>query len=135
MRSRCDPIARPLGRLSVVTRLAFLPHASPAVPRLGGDSTDLARDSQGQFRPVGGVTPTGASSAHGLENHPLRPLAIPFALEDPLPGPKIESTGGHGNDHFVSDRERSQMRRGIVLTGSAVVPIAIWLPRRDRPLE
>ena len=129
------PIARPLGRLSVVTRLAFRRTRHRLFHAIGGDSTDLAGDCKGQFRPFGGVKPISPSIAHRFENYPLLTLAIPLAVKDALPRAEVEPTGGHGHDHLVSHGDRSQMSRRVVLAGSTVVAIPIWLPRRDRLLE
>src|SRR5215211_4023350 len=77
----------------------------------------------------------GGSVTHRLEDHALGSLAIPFAVEDALPGTQIESSRGHRDDDLVAQREGSQMSRGVVLSGARVVPIGIRLPRRDPRLE
>src|SRR6185437_13884165 len=72
---------------------------------------------------------------HRLQNHPLRPLSVPFAVEDSLPRSEVEMAARHRHDHLVADRDRAQMRRGVVLAGAAVMPIAFRIPRRHRLLE
>ena len=44
------------------------------------------------------------SRAERLEQDALRALAVPFAVEDALPGTEIESAGSNGNDHLVPHR-------------------------------
>src|SRR3954469_9344108 len=53
-----------------------------------------------EFRAVRDVKPCWRSFAHGFQDHPLRALPIPFAVENALPGPQIETTSSHGDDHL-----------------------------------
>src|SRR3989441_8327426 len=55
------------------------------------------------------------SFAHHLDDHALLALAVPFAVEHPLPGAAVERAAGNGDDHLVPDRQAAQMGRGIVL--------------------
>src|SRR6476660_7483119 len=77
------------------------------------------------------------SHSHGLEYHSFGALAVPFAIENPLPGSQIEPALGDRNDYFVTNGERTKVRRGVVLTGSAVMPIVVRIPGRDvfEPLQ
>ena len=40
--------------------------------------------------------------AHRLNNHPFGPLPIPFAIEDPLPGPEVEGPIRHRHNDLVT---------------------------------
>src|SRR5690348_3528912 len=73
--------------------------------------------------------------AQRLEDHALGALAVPFAVEDALPGAEIEAAGGDGDDHLVTDGERAQVRGGVVLAGAAVVTVRVGRPGRDALLE
>src|SRR6266550_3212194 len=73
--------------------------------------------------------------SHRLEQDALGSLAVPFSVEDALPGPKIQFALGDGHRHFVTNRQRAQVRRGIVLTGAAVVPVILRRPRSDSSLQ
>src|SRR5579872_1564094 len=76
--------------------------------------------------------------AHRLNNHPLGPLAIPLAVEDPLPGAEIQGSVGYRNDHLVTHGQRPEMRGGVVLPGPPIMPIILWGPWRDtlfQPVE
>ena len=75
------------------------------------------------------------SVAHCLEKNSLGSLSVPLAIENALPRTKIETTGGYRNNYFVTDRERAQVRGGIVFTGSGVVPVFVRRPRCDTILE
>src|SRR5436189_120888 len=70
-----------------------------------------------------------------LSSTEVRPAGVRRAIEHTLPGAVIEPTSGNGDDDFVAERERTKMRRGVVLAGTAVVAIGIGLPRRDALLE
>src|SRR6185312_13512358 len=92
------------------------------------------------FRAVRQVKPSAAtlSLTHRLENHPLGPLAVPLAIEDPLPRAEVEAAVRDRYDHLVADGDGPQMRRRVVLARAAVVPVPIRIPRRDgmlQPLE
>src|SRR6185369_3629534 len=75
------------------------------------------------------------SVAHRLEDHTLRPAAVPFAVENALPGPEIELARGDGDDDLVTDGERPQMCGGVVLSRAAVVAVGIGIPWGDTLLE
>src|SRR5260370_4106668 len=55
------------------------------------------------------------SSPQHLDDHPLFALTVPFAVEDSLPGAKIELAGGDRHDDLVAYRQAAQMGRGVVL--------------------
>src|SRR5919198_1811271 len=75
------------------------------------------------------------SLSHGLKDYPLRSLPVPFAVEDALPGSEIEPGFGDRDDDLVADSKRTQVSGGVVLAGTAVMPVAVGLPRRDVVLE
>src|ERR1051326_5961566 len=79
--------------------------------------------------------PCYVSVSHRFEDRARRSLPLPFAVENPRPGTQIESAGSHGHDDLVPNRDRSQMGRGIVLAGPAVVTVLVRVPRSDRLLE
>src|SRR5690348_16234705 len=79
--------------------------------------------------------PCYVSVSHRFEDHALRSLPIPLAVENPLPGTEIESAGSYRHDNFVPNRDRSQMGRGIVFASPAVVTVLVGVPRSDRLLE
>src|SRR5881394_715068 len=68
-----------------------------------------------------------------LDDHPLLALAIPFPVENPLPGAKIELPLGDGHDHLVTHRQAPEMGRRVVLA-RFVVLVPLRIPGRD-PLE
>src|SRR4051812_25782618 len=75
---------------------------------------------------------------HRLDDHPLGTSAIPFSIEDSLPRSQIELTGGDGDDDFMADGERTEVRGRIVLTRARVVTVPPRVPGRDggfEPLE
>jgi hypothetical protein len=55
-----------------------------------------------------------------LDQHPLPPPAIEFAVKDPFPRAKIELAVGHRNHHFAAHHLPLQVRIGIVFTGTVV---------------
>src|SRR3954462_1932520 len=72
---------------------------------------------------------------HRLEQYTLRSLAVPLAVEYALPRTEIELPFRNGHDHFVPDRQRTQMRRSVVFARAAIVPVILWRPRRDSLLQ
>src|SRR5438045_3640196 len=107
-------------------------------------------DQQSEFRAIGDVMPCYAATrkwsltpiridvrsvSHRFQDHALRSLPIPFAIENPLPGTEIEAAVGHRNDDLVANGDRSQMGRRVILTRSAVVTVLAGVPRRHRLLE
>jgi len=56
-------------------------------------------------------------------------LPIELRVKDPLPGSKIKTPCRDGNDHFVMNQQRLQMRIAIVLAG--LVMFVISLERRQ----
>ena len=60
--------------------------------------------------------------ANDLHQHALLPAAIEFAIEDLLPGAKIELPFGDGNHHLAPHHLALQMRVRVVLAG-AIVPV------------
>src|SRR5690349_10524059 len=75
------------------------------------------------------------SHAHRFQDHSLWTLAVPFAVEDPLPWSEVEATLRDGDDHFVAYRQGAEMRGRVVLAGAAIVPVAVGLPGSDVSLE
>src|ERR1043166_4349227 len=55
-------------------------------------------------------TPPDVSNGHAgllaqdLDDHPLPALAVPFPIEDPLPGAEVEFPRRHRDDHLVAHR-------------------------------
>src|SRR5512132_2334753 len=70
-----------------------------------------------------------------LQNDALGSLAIPFAVEDALPGTEIEPARGDGDDDLVADGQRPEMGGGVVFARSGIVPIPVGFPWRDVVLE
>src|SRR5437773_6455228 len=80
----------------------------------------------------------GGLFAHRFQDDAFRPAAVPFAVEDSLPGTEIEPAGGHGNNHLVAHGQRSQVGSGVVFAGSGVVAIPVGVPWSDvflQPIE
>src|SRR5690606_41798785 len=73
--------------------------------------------------------------AHHLDDKPLRPLAIPLAVEDPLPGTQVQPPLGDGDDHLMPDGEAPQVGGPVVLArpvvAVVVAPGRMAVPRRD----
>jgi hypothetical protein len=64
------------------------------------------------------------STADDLDQHPLPPPAVKFAVEDPLPGAKIEPAVGHRNHNFAAHHLPLQVRVCIVLASAIVLVLA-----------
>ncbi len=58
-----------------------------------------------------------ASISHDLHDYSLRPLAVEFGIEHPLPGAQIELACGDRQDDFVVHQNGLEMRVAIVLAG------------------
>src|SRR5438128_2213811 len=93
---------------------------SPVLPRRVVDTTDLV---QASYRPDVNVYHSGdwgypqpGSRPHGLENHALGPLPVPLSIEDALPRPEVQLSGGDRDDDLVADGQGTEMGRGIVLS-------------------
>ena len=89
-----------------------------------------------KFRPKSDVKPCGRSQS------PMALRITRLAAGRPIrrkrsaaTGPRSSSPGGDRDDHLVADGERPQMRGRVVLARSAVVAVAVGIPRRDRLLE
>src|SRR5690606_31715145 len=76
-----------------------------------------------------------ALHSHRLQDHAFRTLSIPLPVEHSLPGTEIQPACGDRNDHLVSDRQRTQVRRRVVLTRARIVAVAVRVPRRDPVLQ
>src|SRR5262245_52606784 len=66
-----------------------------------------------EFRPFCYVKPCArpcGSLAHRLEDDPLGPLTVPFAVENPLPRTQVQLTVCHQDDDLVTKSERPKMR-------------------------
>ena len=73
--------------------------------------------------------------AEDLDHHPLAALAVPLAVEDPLPGAEIQLTGGDGDDYLVANRQASQVRcraaaritEGMVLVSAMHISASVFV--------
>ena len=73
--------------------------------------------------------------SHCLDHDAFGALAVPLAVENPLPRPEVELPFRHWNDHFVPDRQRSEMCGSVILASAAVVPVLFRRPRSNSLLE
>src|ERR687895_206660 len=75
------------------------------------------------------------SLSHCLDDDALGPPTVPFSIKNALPGTEVEPAIGDRNDHLVADRQRPEMRSGIVFPSAAVMAISVGIPRRDVALQ
>src|SRR5271154_3777201 len=54
---------------------------------------------------------------HDFNNDAFRPAPVEFGVINLLPGPEIELSGGHWNDHLVMHQKAFQVRIAIGLAG------------------
>ena len=66
-----------------------------------------------------------------LNQHSLLAAAVEFAVEDLLPGPEVELSGGHRYHHFAAHYLALDMRVGVVLPCSVVMVLADGFVRRQ----
>ena len=59
---------------------------------------------------------------YDLDQHPLPPPPVKFAVEDPLPRAKIEAAIGHRHDYLAPHDLAFHMSVSVVLTG-VIVPV------------
>jgi len=64
--------------------------------------------------------------ADDLDEHPLAPASIEFAIEDLLPGAEVKFASGYGNHHFTAHDLPLHVGVGIVF---AAVVVAILVDR------
>src|SRR5262249_50784961 len=69
-----------------------------------------------------------------LDNHALPPLAVPFAIEPPLPRTEVKPAVGDRHDNLMAYRQAAQVGGRVVLP-RVVVPVAGGVPGGDRRLE
>ena len=62
--------------------------------------------------------------ANNLHQHPFATVAIEFAVEDLLPGPKVEPAFGDGDDDFAAHDLAFHMGISVILAGAIVVILA-----------
>jgi hypothetical protein len=67
------------------------------------------------------------SLSHHLYDHPLIAPAIEFGVKDALPWAKVQPSGSNGNDNFVVDQQRLEVRIAVGLAGIVMaVVFAEW---------
>src|SRR6266508_1857791 len=67
--------------------------------------------------------------ADDLDEDALLAPPVELAVEDLLPGPEVELTGGHRNDHFTAHHRTFDMRVSVVLACSVVMVLVdrfVW---------
>src|SRR5208337_2703457 len=73
-------------------------------------------------RPVSG---SSVLIADDLDEHPLAPASIEFAVEYLLPGAEVKFAFGYGNHHFTAHDLPIHVSVGIVFA-AVVVPILVY---------
>src|SRR5438034_10753148 len=69
--------------------------------------------------------------ADDLDKHAFLATAVELAVEDLLPGPEIQLSRGHRNDHFTAHHLTLNMRVGVVLSCSVVMVLVDGFVRRQ----
>src|SRR5947207_15765457 len=64
------------------------------------------------------------SFANHLDDHPLRPLAIEFSIEDALPSPQIKLAGDDRQNHLMVHQDGFEVRIAVILAG-LVMPVIL----------
>src|SRR5262245_29259407 len=75
------------------------------------------------------------SFSHCLDDYALWTLPVPLPIEDPLPGPEVEPSGGDRDDDLVADGQTPQVGGGVVLACTGIVPVVSGVPRGDSLLQ